>query len=113
MCDIDGGERAEVFTWTFRIARKQHRCAACDGPINPGRRYGVLFTVFDGYVDSTKCCLPCHRTGEKFCAEHRFFPHPTGLSDALLECVDEEPKESSRWRRALQAMRVRRAEATP
>ena len=109
MCDTDFGDRAELSSWTFRKARKQHRCVACGGVIAAGKRYGILFTVFDGEAQSDKSCLPCHRAGNKFGADHHLIPHPSGLSEALQECIDEEPSSAKRWRPVLRAMLARGA----
>ncbi len=106
MCDF-GGEAATLWVRKYPKARKDHRCEACGGVIKPGRRYLVLFSIFEGSAASAKCCLPCDRISQKFGKEHELTPYPTALVDSLQECIDEEPSSAKKWRPAIRAIRAR------
>lgn len=108
MCTIGGVERADVFSWTFRVARKQHNCDGCGCQVQAGERYGVLFTIFEGYLDNAKSCLPCYRAAKRFGEEHEYFPHPSALAETIQECVAWDDESARKWRPTLRAILARR-----
>lgn len=108
MCSYDG-EAAETWVRGHPKARKRHRCESCGGAINTGKRYLSLFVVFDGSPSRSRFCLPCERLTDKFGDAHGFTPHPTGLSDALMDCVDEGESDAWVWKLALNKLRKRGA----
>jgi hypothetical protein len=59
-CGYDGDyEPCEFYYEEVRKARKQHRCAECRGPINPGDHYMHRVGKWDGEVSVYKTCQPC------------------------------------------------------
>lgn len=108
MCEIDLGDPCEVWTQTRPVARKAHQCASCDGVIAPGQRYYRTFTIFEGDASTSKHCAACERDMQAFAEVHDGqIPHPTGLVDALVECINEEPYDSRRWQAMLSRVRAR------
>ena len=57
-CDIEA-DVPEFFTETRPIARKDHRCAECGGPIRRGDRYLRTTGKWDGEVSTIKTCVHC------------------------------------------------------
>ena len=41
------------------IARKQHKCCECCGPIQPGQQYQLITGCWDGDMASFKTCPDC------------------------------------------------------
>ena len=115
MCVIDGGERCEVFTETWRKARKAHTCDSCHGVIAPGVRYLVNFALFEGHASSEKLCAPCDADRKVFSDAHggNFIPSPSGFPELLQECVWEgnregDPESKAKWEPMLETLRARR-----
>lgn len=120
MCDIDDGERCEVWCETQRRARKPHRCNACHGPIGEGEIYLVHFSKFEGYVSSEKMCVECELARQEFADAHNgVLWSPSIMRAMLTECIDEgatadeeggtivDP-EDARWQMMVEAMDARR-----
>lgn len=49
----------EVFSKTWRKARKDHRCCECGETIRPGQTYEYVKGLWDGSWDDFKTCAPC------------------------------------------------------
>lgn len=50
-----------------RTARKTHRCRECNRPIQPGEKYRVEKTLFDGSVGTVKTCMDCNSIRTHLC----------------------------------------------
>ena len=111
MCDVDGWDRAEMWSnVVVKSARKEHDCSSCHATIMPGSSYVRHFSVSsDSGVCSEKVCLACVSASEEFMEEHKMAPVPSYLHDALVECVLEEPETAPRWQPIIDAMRERMA----
>ena len=59
MCDGYYDDRVDVWREVERLARKAHKCHACDQAIEAGHRYRVTTVIHDGYVSTWKHCLRC------------------------------------------------------
>jgi len=71
MCEIDIGERADVWDDTLvNRARKERRCDMCYGLISRGDSYLKHFSVFDGYPTHEAQCIPCCTIVAAFRREH-------------------------------------------
>jgi len=46
-------------TETMPVARKQHQCCECYGPIQPGQHYQLISGCWDGDMDTFKTCSAC------------------------------------------------------
>ena len=57
-------EKYDIYSETFRRARKEHKCDACKQKILPGHYYCALFTLFDGNTEHIKRCGACQLTHE-------------------------------------------------
>lgn len=44
-----------------RVARKEHRCGVCNGPIAVGERHHVSTNIFDGRIYDWRTCEPCRQ----------------------------------------------------
>ncbi|TFG38795.1 MAG: hypothetical protein E4H44_03290 [Candidatus Aminicenantes bacterium] len=53
-----------IYDETWRKARKQHRCDACNEPISVGHQYARVFILFDGEKSNRKRCARCQRIHE-------------------------------------------------
>jgi hypothetical protein len=112
VCDLDYMEEVTLWREDWRTARKGHRCSACRGPVAPGERYVVHFSVFDGSAASEKICGLCYADRGEFAQDHEsLIPVPSAFLDALVECVDEGPEEKARWGPVLDNMRARQVAA--
>ncbi len=58
MCDLDG-ESPSVYRKVTRVARKRHRCCACDEAIEPGHVYRYIAGLWDGHFNDFKQCARC------------------------------------------------------
>lgn len=117
MCDIDyDGEECQVWQETvIKKARKEHKCNACRGVINPGDSYLKHFSVYDGYVTSNKACKDCHELSTEFLNDHGVTYPPYALRSNIQECFWEEkrhgsPEIAAKWEKALHEMDERRVE---
>ena len=57
-------EYCEIYEERYVRARKPHTCCACKATIQPGHRYGYVFTLYDGHVTTYKRCGRCQATHE-------------------------------------------------
>ena len=111
MCYIEL-ETCEVWSETERKARKAHTCSCCRGPIAPGERYVVHFSVLDGDATSEKSCLACHAARMEFGDAHESAPQPSYFPTLLRECiVSGEGDSEAKWRPVLEAIEARRPRA--
>jgi hypothetical protein len=53
------GEPADVFTASWRIARKGHRCYECSAPIVRGDRCEHVSMLYEGEWHALKICAAC------------------------------------------------------
>lgn len=108
MCYIEL-EPCQVWSEHERKARKAHTCSCCRGPIAPGERYLVHFSVLDGDTTSEKCCLACNAARLEFGNAHDSIPTPQYFPVLLADCIAEGDEESeTRWKPMLQAIEARR-----
>jgi len=59
MCDVDYGERCEVWNRTTPRARRQHTCVQCDRPIVPGEKYLRVGALYDGHWSTITAHITC------------------------------------------------------
>ena len=59
MCD--SADSCDVWDVTHPVARKAHKCLACDETIEPGHMYHRTAMLFDGQWDHMLHCTRCHR----------------------------------------------------
>jgi hypothetical protein len=59
MCMADDADRSTPLGELYPRARKPHRCGECFRTIEPGERYTIHKTLFDGRVDVYKLCAHC------------------------------------------------------
>lgn len=52
-------EHYAFYREVLRTARKQHDCCACEIPIEPGQRYTVVSTGWEGRIEEWKRCARC------------------------------------------------------
>lgn len=110
MCYLDLGP-CDVWQETQRKARKEHRCGCCRRTIRAGETYLVHFSIYEGNLNSQKCCTDCKSDRQDFANAHGgMICTPEILPMLLEECIDEEPAEAERWRPMLE--RILRPEAT-
>lgn len=57
-------ETYAVYDERSPVARKEHRCDACDERIAPGQQYARIGIVFQGEAESVKRCLRCQAIHE-------------------------------------------------
>lgn len=115
MCEVDDGNRAEVWNETPRKARKRHRCDTCGATIAVGDRYVDHRSIFDSRVTAEKSCMPCDEARQDFGHEHGMTPLPSDIREYLSECVRGVPADMSdedrRWVAYLSGIETRHAEA--
>jgi hypothetical protein len=58
MCRVDG-ERADAYSVTRRVARKEHRCGECRRTILVGEPYDLHGMVYEGTASSHSVCTHC------------------------------------------------------
>lgn len=106
MCQIEDGDRFDVFTETLRKARKTHKCDCCKGNIAIGARYLVHFSVYEGEPSSQKMCAPCNSDRHKFADAHGgSLAQPLYFPEMLDECILDGDKESEQmWKPMLEAI---------
>ena len=95
-CDIDYDDVAVIWTETHPVAHKQHKCCECRGVIQPGERYVVVRSLYDGAWSTSKVCWTCNAIRQDLapCA-------PLGeLRSELWECLGFDyvtGDEDDRW----------------
>lgn len=110
MCSIDL-DPCDVWSETWRRARKDHACSCCGGAIASGERYVAHFSKFEEYIDTAKLCSPCHEAREEFANAHDAgSPQPGYFRELLTSCISDGDEESdAKWKPMLDAMDARRA----
>lgn len=100
-----------MWSETERRARKAHRCTSCMGAIQPGTRYTVHFSKYDGETTSEKLCAQCRDSRQDFADAHGgMLPLPSYFPTLLRECIAEGDEESERrWKPMLEALTLRGA----
>ena len=98
MCVIESYDRCSVWRETYVRARKQHTCACCKGPIEPGVIYVNHFSVFEGDATCEKMCGQCEVDRQAFCDAHggMLFP-PSSVVALLHQCVDNDEESEAEW----------------
>lgn len=112
MCYIDVDDPCEVWSETWRRARKEHRCAVCLRLIYSGERYSIHFSVYQGEPCSKSVCSFCQTAREEFAEAHEgaTYQPGSGFLVMLSECIAEGDEESEeRWQPMLEEIRGRRA----
>ncbi len=110
MCVI---ELDPCYMWSEseRRARKAHRCSCCAGPIHPGERYLVHFSIFEQGDEpkSEKCCAWCRDARGAFSHAHdEMLPLPSYFPTLLRDCIaDGDPASESQWKPMLSALEAR------
>lgn len=59
MCYCDVDSYPEFFSDNSHVAKKQHKCSECRGPIYPGEKYRRRSGKWDGEVRSYTQCIAC------------------------------------------------------
>ena len=59
MCMADDADRSTPLGELYPRARKAHQCGECFRTIEPGEKYIVHKTLFEGSVSSQKLCSHC------------------------------------------------------
>ena len=115
MCEIDyeDYDAARVWRDSHRVARKDHRCSCCGGPIPTGSRYRYIFYVScDGEAANDKACEDCDNDLETFVAAHLMTPFPSCFVDFLAECIlDDDDASREIWAPMLERIRARQRTA--
>lgn len=110
MCEVEL-EPADVFVDTYQVARKEHRCSCCSGPIVVGERYLKHFQVFEGTPLTEKACAACAADRETFTKDPNHGSScPSYFREMLNDCVDHTDA-NDRWRPMLDALTARRRAA--
>lgn len=55
-----------VYTHSYPVARKQHKCEECSDAIEPGSKYELYKSLFDGSWSTTRTCLSCSEIRDHF-----------------------------------------------
>jgi hypothetical protein len=102
MCEINDGERSQVWRESIHRARKPYTCRVCRAPIAVGDLYGLVFSVFDGEADTERSCFACDVARRDFYDEHNGGPMPSAIEEHLRECVrgagpEHMSNEDRRW----------------
>lgn len=99
MCRVADWDPCEVYTETWRKARKTHCCYECGYTIGAGEKYVVVFTIFEGEPGSYKVCWFCHTMSKALTAAQRFHCGESwgfllgALWDEVREFYDEHKDE--------------------
>ena len=59
MCMADDADRSTLLRELHPRARKAHRCGECGRTIEPGEKYTLSKTLFEGRVEGYKTCDHC------------------------------------------------------
>lgn len=103
MCEIDTGDRCEVWDERHRKARKEHKCSCCYRTIMMGELYLVHFSVYEGNCETQKCCAECEFDRHQFSQAHEgWLPQPHYLPEMLDECISEDPDSEEKWKPMLE-----------
>lgn len=93
MCYGDVAEQSSVFLVTPRVARKQHRCAACRLFIQPGVRYDEIESLYDGDWSRYHVHADCHQLTKYIqltvCSLDVY--SPTDLREQVREHIGTKP----------------------
>jgi hypothetical protein len=67
-CPLESGdgESAAVYTHTYPVARKPHRCSECDDGIPRGARHELYKLLFDGSWSTDRTCMSCVEIRDHF-----------------------------------------------
>lgn len=82
--NFDSGP-CEVYSETFPIARKIHKCCECGQDIQPHQKYHKYRGCWDGTWDTFKTCMTCYRIRNTYCFNGFIFGE---LQDILQDCLD-------------------------
>ena len=84
-CCIDPcvGDTASFHQATVRMARKAHICGECNEVIQPGEKYELTSSIFDGAWDHWKTCWFCLAIRRDFFTYGWYYGM---LRDDFLEC---------------------------
>lgn len=113
MCIIEM-EPCDVWSETQRTARKAHRCSSCRGPIGPGERYTVHFSIYDREMTRAKLCGLCLADRMEFTESHGgdlLIPDPASFPTLLRECIGEDEESARRWTPMLTVLEARAPDA--
>lgn len=72
LCSMDDGY-ATMLQEKIVKAIKPHKCCECRMVINPGEKYNIEVTVYDGDISRYKTCLDCMSLREVFFKEGFYF----------------------------------------
>lgn len=62
----DDAEPCEFVNTRFVVARKEHKCSSCGGPIARGERHRVSAYRFEGEFGMERMCDACHEAAGEF-----------------------------------------------
>ena len=111
MCSNFTNDSCSAWSETVYRARKLHVCSCCGGAIDRGQFYTRIFFVSRESATAERECGDCTTMIAAFQAAHGMRWSPGAMSEALVECIDEEGADSEagrRWEAELQAMAARR-----
>jgi len=94
MSEFGEGDYCPVWEESWRTARKDHNCHACQETIHPGHRYHYTFIVYDGSPDVTKRCERCQLIFEHLSARIRDEGDDEEFCNPTLSCGHEY---KNRW----------------
>jgi hypothetical protein len=85
-CSVYDSESPELYFDKVVKARKEHKCCECREPIKKGDSYEYVKTLYDGYWDTYKTCIPCTRIRRDYCPRGWIFEW---IFEFLEETIDE------------------------
>lgn len=102
MCSCENAEPLRCSVLTEPVARKEHRCDECNGPIGPGQKYWRLKGVdSDGDAFAHKRCSACVKRARAFNTAEGCKAPLGALFDSIRECGEEDPDFDAAYQKAL------------
>lgn len=84
-CEPTEGEPCDLWSSSWRKARKPHKCGECREEIKPGERYRYTFILFEGDASDFKECAFC--AGERDRIMLDYSEEFAGLVPGELACA--------------------------
>lgn len=113
MCDVDYGDRADLWRESTPRARKRYTCSECELPILPGTVHLSITLMDEGHFltfrQHKECNALLRYLAFDVCHQHTYFVGTEPLRERAREHMHEAPEVLRRWRDIL---RQRRAEGT-
>lgn len=67
----EGGDFSALWDEVIRTARKPHKCGDCGRTIQPGERYELISSLYDGSWSKYKTCHECAEIADAFMCNGR------------------------------------------